>query len=350
MSVDGGGTKLIALLFDDQLRLLGEGRSGAINPVFDSMASITATMGSCIAACMQAIQGPGGIVIDRLHIAMPGPSDLFRQLLEEHEQVAAVVELCHWSEGKMCMMAGIQREEGLLALAGTGSGVFAISSNHESNVGGWGSLFGDEGSGYDIGRQALLAAIRYAEDRGEPTILKERIEGHFDVKALRDVIDKVYNAPSTRSAIAAIAKLAAHAAHAGDELAIRLFANAGGEMAEQLLACRKRHTFLNEPRVTLGGSVWKGHPAMFETFKQRIWKDWPEAQCCKPLFDPVVGGIIWEAIRMERSASALSTTPGTGEGAKTARSASSVELDGLLSEEMTEYLKEQYAAYLSEAN
>ena len=32
MSVDGGGTKLAAVLYDDAFRLVGYGRGGSVNP------------------------------------------------------------------------------------------------------------------------------------------------------------------------------------------------------------------------------------------------------------------------------------------------------------------------------
>lgn len=64
---------------------------------------------------------------------------------------------------------------GAVVAAGTGVVTLGVGSNHVARVDGWGNIMGDAGSGYWIGRQALDAAMRSYDGRGEPTALLEML-------------------------------------------------------------------------------------------------------------------------------------------------------------------------------
>src|SRR5437764_3315818 len=64
--------------------------------------------------------------------------------------------------------------QGIITIAGTGSIAFGRNaSGRTARAGGWGYIFGDEGSGFDIVRQALRAALRMEEGWGPSTRLRE---------------------------------------------------------------------------------------------------------------------------------------------------------------------------------
>ena len=67
MSVDGGGTKLLAVLFDGRLNLCGQGSGGSISPNFEPMEDIEATMKECIRKCLV---GRENIHIKKVYISM----------------------------------------------------------------------------------------------------------------------------------------------------------------------------------------------------------------------------------------------------------------------------------------
>ena len=63
-------------------------------------------------------------------------------------------------------------------LYGTGSISYCYNkkTNELNRVGGWGYVLGDEGSGYDIGRQALVAIMKSYDGRGKSTQLTEALK------------------------------------------------------------------------------------------------------------------------------------------------------------------------------
>ena len=84
-------------------------------------------------------------------------------------------------------------------------------------IGGWGWMIGDEGSGYDMGRRALISALRAFDGRGPQTLLLKLIEERTG-KPVNCVGDEVY--AKGRVAVASFAPLLMAAAEAGDTVAV----------------------------------------------------------------------------------------------------------------------------------
>lgn len=290
MSVDGGGTKIIAILFDENFNCLASGKSGPINPNFMMIESVEANMSTCIKECLT---GREDMILDVVYVAMPGPMEL---LLDVIKRQASIIQAYPVSEGYMSILAGIQRQQGIVALSGTGSGVFGIDNERQTHLGGWGSLIGDEGSGYDVGRQGILAAIRGFDGRGPHTVLQEMIMEAWKLTNMWDIVPIVYGANITRDVIASCSLLVSRAAMKGDRAAQDIFVAAGEEMAHQVIALMRRDGFDECTWITAAGSVWKGHPLMFERFKQVVTIRYPGVTVAMPLFEPVMGGVVREAM------------------------------------------------------
>lgn len=90
----------------------------------------------------------------------------------------------------------------VVAICGTGSIVTGIDENGAVKTkGGWGHIFGDEGSAYSIAVNALKAcAMLY--DEGKITPLVKCAEEYFGVDDLRKAIDKIYSPETTKDVLA----------------------------------------------------------------------------------------------------------------------------------------------------
>ncbi|MBC7478487.1 MAG: hypothetical protein H7317_10390 [Pseudorhodobacter sp.] len=112
--------------------------------------------------------------------------------------------------------------EGVLLLAGTGSMAWARGPMGVVRVGGWGDVFGDEGSAYWIGREALTLVSRHLDGRQQASVLTAGILDALGI-AGSALIEWTYSQPQPRAAVAALARrvddLAATDADAGDILA-----------------------------------------------------------------------------------------------------------------------------------
>ena len=90
----------------------------------------------------------------------------------------------------------------IVAICGTGSIVTGIDENcNIKTKGGWGHIFGDEGSAYSIAVNALKAAAMLY-DEGKITPLVKKAEEFFGVEDLRAAIDKIYSPETTKDILA----------------------------------------------------------------------------------------------------------------------------------------------------
>jgi len=287
ISVDGGGTKINAVLFDDNLRLLGYGRGEGVNTLFNTYEQVERAVKTCIEETMSSYKG---VTIEKAYISTLGPKKLFAQTLEA---VSTVKEVMMISEETMILLSGIQQKNGLVAMAGTGSRTsWVVNEETLCLIGGWGGLLGDQGSGFDIGRNGLAAAAKAYEGWGPETVLCAMIRDEWKLDDYREVISHIYTAPSYYFLIASVARIVSNAACSGDKVAISIFREAGRDMAFQAISLAKRLSISNGIPIVISGGAWKGCKVMFDNFCSTLKREYPQASIHVPLFEPVMGGII----------------------------------------------------------
>lgn len=94
--------------------------------------------------------------------------------------LASVIEL-HLSDKK----------NGVVIISGTGFNMAFKQDNEVFTVGGWGYIPDDYLSGFDLGKDALVAASRAIDKVGEPTILVNMLEEYYNNK-LWYAMDQIY--------------------------------------------------------------------------------------------------------------------------------------------------------------
>ncbi|TCZ77388.1 hypothetical protein E0485_10330 [Paenibacillus albiflavus] len=284
LSLDGGGTKLAGVLFDKQYNLIASGRGQSINYV--KQEEILETIHKCLDECLfsQDVQ-----VLNRVYITMPASADLVLKVLQERVEVAEIV---HLNEGLMSLLAGLQCMQGVVVLAGTGSGVFQIDHEDWRHIGGWGNLLGDEGSACFIGREGINAVLREYEHRGERTVIRDLVEQEWSCSNKQELLDCVYQTDKPRNKIASVSILVARAALSGDEHAIRIFEQAGALLALQTKVILEQMPATRSTPIMIAGSVWKGCEGMLSSFRNELNAQYPTIEVQVPLFEPVVGGVV----------------------------------------------------------
>lgn len=136
------------------------------------------------------------------------------------------------SDAKIALAAGTGRTEGIILIAGTGSVAYGINDRQEViRAGGWGHIASDEGSGYAIGREALVRAIKAREGRDKGTLLVSLIIDHFGLRDWDELIGFINSPAATKTRIASLAKLTADTAQEGDAVATEILAEAATALA-----------------------------------------------------------------------------------------------------------------------
>ncbi len=288
LTVDGGGTKLYSLLFDEKLKPVSSGTGGSINPHFTTLEEVRHSMEQSIEQCLAPLKGRD-FRIEHVWISMPGPGDLYEHLLREHCEVGGFESL---SEGETAIRgAGICT--GMAIICGTGSTLFYIKDGKCVQwQGGWGSPFGDESSGTDIGIMGLRAALRSYDGWGMKTRLETEIPGFFGGTDFRSSVFKIWDAKDRRSVIASVCRLVEQCANDGDLCARGILAEAGHKAAGQVMAFIHGGRIPEDTPLVLAGGAWKSGDTMIRAFIQTLFSHYPCVEVLLPTFEPIMGPVI----------------------------------------------------------
>ncbi len=287
MAIDSGGSKVAAILYDENFKLLARARTGSMRSNTTSKELIEQNVRQLFEQLGLREGDPEGI---ELVSGIPD-GDVYKRLCEK-----IFVKGVDWlGELELGLYAAEIFDDGILALSGTGCTLFSQYEGKIGILGGYGAAVADEGSGYWIGRHAVQAAIKADEGRGEDTLLLDLIRDQLGRDKLQDGIFAIYGKKdiSPVACVASFAPLTTKAANMGDRVAQDILIAAGEVVGQQLNALCRREELPDELPVTISGSVWRGNDAMFERFCQVVREHTPDREIRVPCFEPIVGSVIW---------------------------------------------------------
>jgi N-acetylglucosamine kinase-like BadF-type ATPase len=194
------------------------------------------------------------------------------------------------TDGAIALQAAFGDEPGIVVVAGTGSVAWArLPGGAMLRVGGLGALLGDQGSGFDIGRQGLRAVGLSIEGRGASTALVELVLRRLRLPGLAELVRWSLSADTAE--VAMLAPVVLDAAAAGDAPAGAIVDAAADEMARHVRALAKRFPERARIRVALGGSLLSRGADYRQRVVARIMAEVTTAEIAPEPVDPVLGAI-----------------------------------------------------------
>jgi len=204
------------------------------------------------------------------------------------------------NDAVIALAGATETGQGIITIAGTGSIAFGRNAAGESaRAGGWGHIFGDEGGGFDIARQATRAALAMEEGWGPPTRLRAALLEATGAHTANEMLHLFYSDEWPRSRVARLAPLVDAAAVDSDAAAQEIIHNAAQQLA--LLAASVRRRLWQEGealRVAYIGGVFES--ALLRARFQTLVELEEGVTCGAPLRGPAEGALL-EAIRITRS-------------------------------------------------
>lgn len=286
IALDGGGTKLEALCFDGDLRLLSRATAQGTHLSVYSAQAVRENITKCYGELFAGL--PKNLHIEKMYVIC-GNEALYRELLPREVTLGETIVL---GEGVAGIYAGLSKDTGFVALSGTGSDVFAVDKGKCLEViGGWGAILGDQGSGVWLSRQAMEAAIRFEDGWGEYTGYGKEVCAHLQLKKLSEFVSYLYSTPSPFRTMGELLPLAARTAKNGDKVMQRVFAEGGSLLARQMASLMKRYPEISK-EITACGGAWKSGRFLREGFEAELKKYYPEASFVMPLFEHITAGPI----------------------------------------------------------
>jgi glucosamine kinase len=202
--IDGGQSSTVALIGDETGRILGRGVAGAADEVGAGESS-TRLRDALASALARALQSAG--LAPETHFAsiVAGVSGYDGRIFGQAPDLRAT-RFVMMHDAPVAHAGALGGEPGVVVIAGTGSVVYGTDAQRGRTIGGWGYLFGDEGSAFWLVREAL-AILMHAEDDVEMSQpLEARIACEFfNQPSLRQVARAFYSGEIGRDRLASFA-------------------------------------------------------------------------------------------------------------------------------------------------
>ena len=220
-------------------------------------------------------------------------ADAIRINLNEPDTLIEVTD-----DATVAFEAAFKGGDGVLLIIGTGSIILARHHRHAMRrSGGWGYLLGDEGSGYNLGRDGLRA-VASALDSDTQTVLATRAAVDLDMSTREELLAKIYGEDFR---LAEFAPVVLAEAEAGDKESIGIVDNNARELVDRLgVSCREINARGAET-VKLSGGLSQSHiyvSRIAALLKQQL----PGWDVVRSGREPVEGAL-WLASRMPHESS-----------------------------------------------
>ena len=293
LAIDGGGTRTRCVVVDRDGGIRGQAEAGPSNHLHVAIDVATAALRTSTAAALSAA-GAAGTDVALVSAGLAGVdfdgtgaaegAGMLRSIGFDRVAVYGDMVIAH--------RGALAGEAGVVALAGTGSSVLGIGSDGTMiKAGGWGPLYGDGGSAYQLGRLGLAAAAEAYDASGPMTALLERLPAALGVAAFPDTVKRLYSDSSVQLSVAALARFVDACAEEGDEVAAGICRQAGIDLARSVMAVVDRVS-LREKLVSYQGGVLKRSRRVRAAFVDALTADGAGIEVRPPRLDPIFGAVL----------------------------------------------------------
>lgn len=214
LGVDGGGSKTSFALADRNAVVLSEITLGSSNPNdigIDNTLSIIADGINFVCSSVKKEN-----ISAFIGIAGAGASDHHSAIYEFIRSVG-FGRFDVGSDAQNAVSASLGKNDGITVIMGTGAVAFSQKDGTLFRTGGFGYLFNDEGSGFAIGKDVIIAALKHESGYGTPSALTSLVKEKCGRVSVLESISDFYR--GGKRTVAEYAPLAFEAYRSGDAVA-----------------------------------------------------------------------------------------------------------------------------------
>lgn len=303
LGVDGGGTTTTLCLVTDDGELVATLEAPSCYYLGQDAAEgrdlVTRVLGDAVPALLAAA-GREPSAVTYAFVGLPAYGEVSADVawLDAAPQAVLGHTRYRCDNDMVCGWAGsLALADGINVISGTGSMTYGRRGEQAVRVGGWGELFGDEGSGYWIGIRGLQAFGQMSDGRLPAGPLVDLLRERLHLAADLDVVDLVLGRwRGGRRQIAALSRLVVEAAQRGDEVAATILTDAASELVRLVTTTRQRLGFpLRETvPVSYSGGVFSA-PEVLDPFREQLTSGEQMVDLRAPRFPPVLGAALYAA-------------------------------------------------------
>ena len=275
--------------------MAGQGRAGTSSVYSVSAgAALEATREAVEAACANA-----GVRISEIQAACFGFAGAGREedravYVEIARSVGLAVEPLVAPDVEIALDAATMGADGAILISGTGSVCLGRVGPAVARAGGHGPLLGDEGSGFDLGRKAVVACLEAAEGRMRPSLLSDAVPVFLGIQSIKDA-PALFRQDGERSRIARLGTQTLEIAYREHDPVAMAIARRAASSLVDLAGAVFAQLGVVVP-VWLSGGVFAAAPEYTREVVREAGIRYPAARVV-PLAVAPVAGAVWRALR-----------------------------------------------------
>ena len=288
IGIDGGGTKTKFLAVNESGKRLASYITGGTYYHLDGIETVCARLVEGI----NEVKGTDDIL--GICFGMPGFGESGASDDEAVAKIRLSLASCNLhvvNDVEAGWAGSLALSPGVNIVAGTGSIAYGRNQDRVSaRSGGWMEFFSDEGSGYWLGRKTLELFAKQSDGRLPKDKLYELLKAHLnlhDDNEMNSLVRDTY-APS-REKTASLQRVLFEAAKAGDRSAIKLYEEAGQELALIADAVIRKLKFNSIPTLSYSGGVFETGDLILKPFRASMKM---QAKLAIPALEPVEGAVL----------------------------------------------------------
>jgi N-acetylglucosamine kinase-like BadF-type ATPase len=293
LGVDGGGSKT-ACVVGSESSVLASAQSGPSNITRVGEVRARESLHEAIRrACAAARIDPRQLRYACIGAAGAGRAEIASVVRNmAAEVIPGEIEVV--GDMQIALQAALGEGPGVIVIAGTGSIAFGRDAQGKTaRAGGWGFAISDEGSAHWIGRTAVAAVLRSADQSDlsaqQTSPLFREMKSIWKLESLEELAGTANSNPDFATLLPTILA----AADSGDELAQQVLAQAGRELAR--LASIVMRRLFSEQHATvplaMAGGVFRHAPMIRELFYNEVRTAHPHVVLNPEVVEPVQGAL-----------------------------------------------------------
>lgn len=263
--IDGGGTKTEFVLADKQGIILKDIILGTCNPNDIGIEATQKVLEQGIEEVCAGLDKSSISVFAGIAGLSVGDNGRHIDALLQKYHFGAIVK---GSDAQNAVAAALGRENGIAVIMGTGSVAYAQVEGLHKRVGGYGYLFGDEGSGFAIGRDGIAAALADEDGSGAPTMLRALVHAKCGGESVWKQISDFYR--GGKRLIAGYGPLVFEAFEQGDTVATSILKKNMHAVAALIEGAAKHLPEQKEITVVLCGGVTRKSDCLLPILKEQL--------------------------------------------------------------------------------
>ena len=291
LGIDAGGTKTVCYLADAQGNIVGEGRGSGANLQAHGELAVEKVLHGIIEQALgdRAIL-PVAVCVGIAGVDRAEDSQIVRSIMR---RLGFRTRTLVVNDALIALVAGVGFEPGVVVIAGTGSIAYGVNQDgYAARAGGWGYVLGDEGSGFWIGREALMAVVREADGRGPRTGLTPLVLEHFTLEQVSGLVHEVYEQGRHRQSFAALGPIVERARAEGDVVAAEILRHASEELTRAAASVIERLSMRGDAfQAVLSGSMFRLIPWLVDDVTRRLAEIAPRASVARLAGEPATGAL-----------------------------------------------------------